>query len=343
MKRLLLLLLSTAIVFSAVTIAPVSASAAQLTKITIDGKSYIRTFYDEFSGTELDSTKWSRSPEYYRQGDYCLWSHKMSYLDGKSHLVLACDYDDQGNLLSGAVRTRDNFEQCYGYFEASIKLQQVDGFWSAFWLMPRNIDLMGIDGGSDGTEIDIMEAYCASEKGINFAVHYDGYGERHKSKGTSVTADVYDGQYHTFSLLWDEEKYVYYIDHKEAYRLTSKQVDISQVATYMKFSLESSLGWTGKPDAADLPSGISVDYVKVYQRADLYSLENTFYGDLDYNLEIDVADLRVLRQYLAKEIVDLKQENADLNNDRKINLKDYLIFRKYLAKTIDKLPFEESL
>lgn len=339
MKRIVLLFLSMAVVFSTMAINPVSAS--YFMKIFIDGKTYVRTFYDEFGGTELDDTKWSRSPEWYRQGDYCKWSKEMSYLDGKGHLILGCKYADNGDLLCGAIRSRDKFEQRYGYFESSVKLQQVDGFWSAFWLMPKNIDLYGQDGGADGTEIDIFEAFSVKKKSINHAVHYDGYGERHKSKGTSVTADVYDGKYHKFSLLWDENNYIFYIDDKETYRLTSKDVDISQVATYIKFSLESSLGWTGKPKAEDMPSGISVDYVKVYQRADIFSIENVALGDIDQNLEIDLKDVKKFSEFLSKEFIDIKEDNADLNGDREIDVKDYLILRKYIAKLITELPYKE--
>ena len=88
----------------------------------------------------------------------------MTWVDGKGHLILSSEYDETGELIMGAVRTRDLFEQTYGYFEIRCKLQQVPGFWSAFWLMPRNIDMYGQDGGQDGTEIDIYEAFDVSVK-----------------------------------------------------------------------------------------------------------------------------------------------------------------------------------
>lgn len=341
MKRIAVLFLSIVIFVAAVSVSPVSAKD-DLVKIEINGQTYVRTFYDDFDGYELDDTKWSRSPETYRQGDYCKWSKQMSYLDGKGNLILACKYDTNGDLLCGAIRSRDRFEQCYGYFEASVKLQQVDGFWSAFWLMPKNIDLYGEDGGGDGSEIDIFEAFGYKKKGINHAVHYDGYGSRHKSIGKSITADVYDGSYHKFSLLWDKNKYVFYIDDKETYRITSAQVDISYVPTYLKFSLESSYGWTGKPAEEDLPSGISVDYVSVYQQSDIYISENVVYGDLNQDLRISPYDLLLFKKYLLNEKVDIKEENADLNEDGAVDLKDYLILKKYGADLITDLPYKDS-
>lgn len=236
--------------------------------IIVSGKEYKLTFIDEFDGTELDSTKWSRCPEWGRQGNYCYWENDMTTLDGEGHLVLSADYDDGGILRCGAVRTRDKFYQKYGYFEITVKLQSTAGFWSAFWLMPDNIDT-GIVGGSDGTEIDIYEAFDVKNSKINQAVHFDGYGSNHKAVNRQVTADVYDGEFHTFALEWTERAYRFYIDGERVSNITNADVDIANVANYMKISLESG-SWTGQPDASKMPDGIVVDKVCVYQRTDLF-------------------------------------------------------------------------
>lgn len=312
-----------------------------LKSIVVNGTTYIETFCDDFNGNYLDNTKWNLGPEWYRQNNYCKWDNDMTWLDGAGHLILSSEYDENGELIMGAVRSRDLFEQTYGYFEIKCKLQQVPGFWSAFWLMPRNIDLYGQDGGQDGTEIDIYEAFDVKNKKINHAVHYDGYGERHKSTGGSVEADVYDGNFHTFSLEWKEDCYIFYIDGDETYRITDKKVDISCVPGYMKISLEAG-NWTGKPEPEDLPAGIEVDYVKAYQSADRYYFENTFYGDLDLDLGVNVDDIALLRRYLINEknFVLLREENADVNDDKEIDVIDLLILRKYVAWIINKLPYK---
>lgn len=343
MKKALLFILAFCLMVSSVLSAQPQVKAnGSLKSIVVNGTTYIQTFNDDFNGTTLDSTKWKLAPEWYRQSNYCKWDNDMTWLDGKGHLILSTEYDENGELLCGAVRSRDLFEQTYGYFEISCKLQQVSGFWSAFWLMPRNIDLYGEDGGRDGTEIDIYEAFSVNGKEINHAVHYDGYGERHKSTGAAVYADVYDGKFHNFALEWKEDCYIFYIDGKETYRITDSKVDISEVAGYMKISLEAG-SWTGKPNANDLPSGIEVDYVKAYQSVDKYSFENTFYGDLDLDLGINIDDVLLLRRYLVKEknFALTRKENADVNDDNKIDIKDLLILRKYIAWLINKLPYKQ--
>ena len=238
---------------------------------TINGQNYVRTFYDEFEGKDLDSTKWEKCPEQYRQSNYSKWDDNLTKLDGKGHLVLSANYVEGDSALHcGAIRTRkkdysyDLFNQKYGYFEISAKLQSKKGFWSAFWLMPDQID-RGVVGGADGTEIDIFEAFDPVNKRINHAIHWDGYGSKHKKIDYNAKSNVYDGKYHTFALDWSKDSYVFYIDGKKTYTITSKQAKICEYADYLKISLESG-AWTGKPKKADMPDSISVDYVKVYQR-----------------------------------------------------------------------------
>ncbi len=248
----------------------------------IDGISYVRTFYDEFEGNELDSTKWEKCPEQKRQDGASKWDDDYTTLDGQGHLILTGDVEEDGKFHCGAVRTRtkdysrDLFNQKYGYFEISAKLQTKQKFWSAFWLMPDQID-RGIDGGADGTEIDIFEAFDPANKKINHAIHWDGYGSRHKSIGESKTKDVYDGQYHTFALEWTEDYYRFFIDGKKSYTIYSSSVDIAEYANYLKISLETaSTYWVfGPPAKEDLPDGISVDYVKVYQREEYLNPKTT--------------------------------------------------------------------
>jgi len=340
MKKILLVLIAFSLMFSSAAIKQPEVSAnGYLKSIVVNGTTYIETFSDDFDGEYLDSTKWKFAPEWQRQNNYCRWDNDMTWLDGNGHLILSSEYDENGELIMGAVRTRDLFEQTYGYFEIRCKLQQVPGFWSAFWLMPRNIDMYGQDGGQDGTEIDIYEAFDVLKKKINFAVHYDGYGERHKSTGTSVDADVYDGKFHTFSLEWKDDCYIYYIDGTERYRITNDKVDISYIPGYMKISLEAG-SWTGKPHPDTLPAGIEVDYVKAYQSVEKYPLENTFYGDVDLDMGVTLDDILYLRKYLLKvKNYSLKrEENADVNEDKVVDIIDLLILRQYMAWVIDELP-----
>ena len=126
------------------------------------------------------------------------------------------------------------------------------------------------NGAVDGAEIDIFESHDTLLGGINHAIHWDGYGKYHKPLCKSnQNIQCYDGEYHTYSLVWDDEGYFFYIDGNESFRSTKDTPDfpgISERAAYLVISQEFGT-WAGKYDPKQLPDSIYVDYVKVYQKA----------------------------------------------------------------------------
>jgi hypothetical protein len=121
-------------------------------------------------------------------------------------------------------------------------------------------------GGMDGTEIDIMEKPWLDDR-VQHTLHWDGYGEHHQSKGhVSRNPGVMKG-WHTFSLLWTPDEYVFYVDGKERWR--SSAGGVCQRPLYLKISDEAKFGgWAGDIRKADLPDAFLVDYVRVYDLVD---------------------------------------------------------------------------
>jgi beta-glucanase (GH16 family) len=229
---------------------------------TIHGKKYVLTFYDDFDGDELDETKWEHCPEWERQDLKIPWRDEAAYLDGKGNLVISVLEDEKTGYKTGAVRTNGRFSQTYGYFEIRAKLQQSEGFWTAFWLMGPSQGNIG-NGSADGAEIDIFEALYKDRPRIHHAIHWDGYGKDHKSIANSYPApdDIYDG-YHTFALEWSKDAYTFYVDDVETWRTTAD--GICNQPLYMKVTAEVGT-WGGSMKNAKLPDQMLVDYVKAYQ------------------------------------------------------------------------------
>ena len=167
------------------------------------------TFEDDFDGETLDLTKWrilpSKSPVAPRVDAY--WSREQTFVDGEGHLIIQVDEVD-GEYHAGAVDTKGNFEQAYGYYEARVQLPTEEGFWTAFWLMTDGVLRVG-DEGRDGTEIDIYEAPYATEDRIHHALHWDGYGEHHRVAGHNVLVPGIHQGFHTFALEWNVDEYVF--------------------------------------------------------------------------------------------------------------------------------------
>ncbi len=233
---------------------------------TILGEEYVLTFIDNFGKSTLDTTKWEYCPEWTRADMGGKWDPKCANPeDGK--MVLSVIFDPEaGCYKSGAIRTKGIFEQAYGYFEASMRVQDIPGFWSAFWMMCGDVNNVGNDG-VDGTEIDIMEAYNYESFGINHALHWDGYGEAHQSVGTNeYREDLYDGEFHTYSMRWSPEGYKWYIDGELMWE--SNAGGVCNQPGYMKLTLEVGT-WAGKISFKDLPATVEIDYVRAYQFADM--------------------------------------------------------------------------
>lgn len=227
----------------------------------IDGQKYVMTFEDCFEGSKPDPAKWALCPEQRRQDLGGYWSDGMTEVrDG--NLILWAKIDENGIPISGAIRTLGLFEQAYGYFECRMKMHRTTGFWGAFWMMCG--DVSKVDGSAvSGVEIDIIESGERARNGVNHALHWDGYGEHHKSVTKIITDETqYDGQWHTYALRWTKSEYIFYIDGRETWR--TSEPGICSRAGYLKLSVEFGT-WASPIVPEELPDCICVDWVRVYR------------------------------------------------------------------------------
>lgn len=234
---------------------------------------------DEFDGTGIPNTaKWERQ-EYNRRnndnGPDGWWSNQDSYLDGNGNLVIrvrkipnknadtdSCDYS------VGMVRSKGKFEHLYGKYEIRCKLPTQPGWWVAFWMMQGNVGSVG-NGGVDGMEVDIMEAFGWTNL-INNAFHWDGYGAEHQSTGKQFRPVGIRSGYHTFAMEWYPEMYVFFIDGFETFRsigggVCTKPGYVKVTGEISTESWATSSYWCENPAKATYPDSFMVDYVRVYE------------------------------------------------------------------------------
>ena len=233
---------------------------------------------DEFDGNSIDMSKWDK-PEYNRRkndnGPDGWWLRQDSFLDGQGHLIIRArkinnrnSDNDPFDYATGAIRSFGKFEQKFGKFEIRCKLPNQPGWWVAFWLYSTSVG--NVNGsGEDGTEIDIFEGFGWTDK-MQHALHWDGYGDAHQSIGQSRTMEGLSEGFHTFSLEWYENMYIFYIDGMESWRTDAGGV--SKVPAYVKITGELSTvpwaigtGWANDPEKATYPDSFVVDYVRVYE------------------------------------------------------------------------------
>ena len=226
-------------------------------------------FEDDFNGTKLNSKKWERCPEWDRQGK-SKWVDELSYLDGEGNLILRMEWNREDLIVNcGAVRTKGLFEYGFGYYEARIKFTPHYGAWGAFWMMVGDVESEE-NGSKDGVEIDIIETIENQNGKYNHALHWDGYGDNHKSYSPKLLkkVNIYDGEYHTFGLLRNEKGYTFYIDGEVSSFVSAEDCEPCEKDGYLKLTCESA-EWAGGGSIdciLGLPAEMIVDYVRVYDR-----------------------------------------------------------------------------
>lgn len=228
--------------------------------MTLGGRTYRLTFEDNFEGDSLDLTKWSLCPEQRRQDIGGRWADsEVSVHDG--NLWLRARIREDGVPVSGGVRSLGKFAQCRGYFECTMMFPKTTGFWGAFWMMCGRVGK--VDGSAvSGAEIDIIESGECARRGVNHAIHWDGYGEAHKavSRVIPTVPELYEG-WHTYALQWTAEEYVFYIDGKETWR--TSEPGICAFPGYLKLTTEFG-SWAAPVVPEELPDYCRVSAVKVW-------------------------------------------------------------------------------
>ena len=229
--------------------------------MTMDGHRYRLSFDDEFEGEALDPTKWKICPEQRRQDVGGRWADsEVSVHDG--NLWLRARIREDGTPVSGGIRTFRIWEQAYGYFECRMMFPKTTGFWGAFWMMCGHVGK--VDGSAvSGAEIDIIESGECARRGVNHAIHWDGYGEAHKavSKVLPNRPDLYEG-WHTYALQWTKEEYVFYVDGVETWR--TSEPGICEKPGYMKVTTEFG-SWAAPIVPEELPDFCRVDWVRAWK------------------------------------------------------------------------------
>lgn len=175
---------------------------------------------DEFEGTALNTENWTAE---IGNGSGGWGNAELEYYTDRQQNVKVED----GRLVITAVKeTYSGFPATsarlitlgkvyfkYGYVVASIKLPKTaNGLWPAFWMMGNDFSSVGWPkcgetdilemGHADGIRTGTQERY------LNGACHWG------QSYANHVTYDysVQDGEFHTFTCVWDENYIRMYID-----------------------------------------------------------------------------------------------------------------------------------
>lgn len=283
-------------------ICAVVASADQAIKRTaVQGppadKRWNLVWNEEFEGSAIDMHRWQyvsleQEGEWHYPGLTTRHAAENCMLDGQGNLVLSLTRDSDGTLRFNKGLQSRTFEQAFGYFETRIQFSTQPGWWSAVWLsgVPYN---EGVDTFQSPQEFDIFEDFnkVKDPKAISHFYHatvgldpVKGIGGTNmlaraqiglRSKGTAVQMEEYGG-WHTVALAWSPLEHIFYVDGRETFRQSYKEVPITTVPQRVWISsclktpkiLKKDGGpppFYGFLEDATFPDKLVVDYVRVYE------------------------------------------------------------------------------
>jgi beta-glucanase (GH16 family) len=182
---------------------------------------YTLLWNDEFDGSSLKATNWIIETGASGWGNnelqnYTTRPENIKVEDG--HLVITARKEsyEGASATSGRLITKDKFHFLYGYVVASIRLPKTaNGLWPAFWMMGNDFSQVGWPKCG---ETDILEMGNSAgiqngtqDRFLNGACHWGGSHAQHVTYPYSLQ----DGEFHTYTCVWDETSIKMYIDREE--------------------------------------------------------------------------------------------------------------------------------
>lgn len=228
---------------------------------------------DNFDGTQLDTTKWSKIPRntsdwgrYLTSSDSCyIIKDGTISLIGRNNTILPTD---TARFLTGGIHTKDIYSIKYGKVEICAKLGGAQGAWPAMWMLPQGPREFKANNYG---EIDIIE-HLNHDDFVYQTVHSHytlrlGLKDDPKNYGT---AKFDPNVYNVFGLEWYPDKLVFTVNGTPTFTYPKIETDKEGQWPFDEpyfLMIDQQLGgsWVGAVDPKELPIAMQVDYVKMYQ------------------------------------------------------------------------------
>ena len=246
---------------------------------------------DEFDGPSLNtdnrtceigrgSNGWGNSELQY----YTDRPENVDVRDGKLVMTARKESYQGATATSARLITLGKVFFKYGYVVASIKLPKTaNGLWPAFWMMGNDFKSKGWPNCG---ETDILEMGHSNgfnnrqETFLNGACHWGEPDHRYYARDINNKYSVQDGEFHTFTCVWTEDKISMYIDletypdAKPYFEMTLKDFGDNEFRkdNFILLNLAVGGNFPGIHDINKVtalnngPAEMEVDYVRVFQK-----------------------------------------------------------------------------
>lgn len=220
--------------------------------------------FGDFSGwpfTDVDSPD---NPFSQRDGYLKIAARKRPGTNGSTGLIASVDMNGEGFWVKAPC-----------YLECRFTAQSAPGTWPAFWT------ITGIDRGTNGDELDIVEAYGGvgpgnpNHPGYSITSHF--WGQKN-ADGTPKEAashvvpimqlggkSYWSTTFHTYGVYIGEEQTVYYFDNIEVLRHPTNDISRERPHLFLiNYAIGGISGWPIDLERYDNGSDMYVDFVRVY-------------------------------------------------------------------------------
>lgn len=232
---------------------------------------YNLVWSDEFNNKELNKEVWSFRNK--KRADAISTENNTKIENGK--LIITIDKKDT-NFYTSDLTTEyeidsknggNKLDFLYGYFEARMKLPMGEGNNPAFWLNSKGM-IQGVlnDLKNGGAEIDIFEhSFLHPDEAVH-SIWINGYGKEKIHIQEFAKIENLQNGWHTFGLLWEPNKYTFFIDGIKTFE-THKNVSSSKQYICISNNVHMDSKWLGDIRNNNfLPTTFEIDYVRVYQK-----------------------------------------------------------------------------
>lgn len=229
---------------------------------------YTLVWNEEFSGSNIDLTKWEHEVNGNGGGNnelqYYTSLAENSYIENGSLIIQALKKDYLGKAYTSArIRTLNKGDWTYGRFEIRAKLPYGKGLWPAIWMLPSDWEYGGWPASG---EIDIMELLGHEPYKVYATIHY-GTVANHQSNGSSyqLPSSTFSTDYHVFAMEWDSTGMSWYVDGNKYYSVTKGKPFDKRFHLLLNVAVGGN--WPGDPGSNTVfPQKMYVDYVRVYRK-----------------------------------------------------------------------------
>jgi beta-glucanase (GH16 family) len=270
-----------------------TAQPATLGLTGVAAQSATVLFFDDFSGTSIDSTKWD---VYNRLGDQdnseLNGNTPANVTVGSSLCNITAKFEDivSGDTTTGApnprtvhyssghIAQKGTFK--YGTVEVRAKMPGGTGAWPALWMLDYSVRPHQINSADEPSgsgfygEIDFAEFMNNARSSVNCQIHWFPIGTGQVDPGGIVSLP-YDAttRFMVYRLQWTNGSAIFSVDPEDGGGFQTIQTitgsaNIPNMPMYVTINMAVGGNGGGAPDSSTFPLTMQLDYVRVTANSD---------------------------------------------------------------------------